>query len=293
MKMRLGIGKKDAGREKSEKRDEGKGKSEKKDEAKEKVESGKMKAAGPVSYDKYELSPKEKRDCIVISYICLFFTFYIFYHNVFMSAISGVFVPFCVRHYAEYLAEKRRGLLLEQFRDCLYSLSASFATGRHMRDGLFEARDALRHAYDENSPMIREISGMLVKINESRASEEDVYRDFAKRSCLRDIQSFFDTYFICRKTGGDMNKVVSKASGMLIEKIGIEREIRTLTSQKSFEGKIISAMPIVVIMFLNLVSPDYIEVLYTSFTGRLIMTAAMAGIVYAYHMTKKLTKIEI
>jgi tight adherence protein B len=80
---------------------------------------------------------------------------------------------------------------------------------------------------------------------------------------------------------------------MLIDKIGIEKEIKTLTSQKRFEGKLISAMPVVVILFLNIASPAYIEILYTSFNGRVIMTAALAGILYAYRMTLKLTKIEV
>ena len=246
-----------------------------------------------ISYDTYKLSAKEKRDVIIISYIGLFIAFYVFYHSSIISMMSGILIPVCMKYYAETMAEKRKNLLLAQFRDFLYSFSASFATGRHMRDGLIEARDSLRLSYDENSPMIKEISDMLIKIDESRASEEEVLKDFAYRSCLGDVRNFFDTYFIARTTGGDMNQVISKASEMLIEKIGIEKEIKTLTSQKSFEGKIISAIPVIVILFLNLVSPSYIEVLYTSLTGRVIMTVALVGIVYAYYVTRKLTKIEV
>jgi tight adherence protein B len=207
--------------------------------------------------------------------------------------ISGIFVPVCMKYYAERMAEKRRILLLTQFRDFLYSLSASFAAGRHMRDGLAEAGENLKRMYDENTPMLREITAMLIQIDESRASEEEVLRDFARRSAIEDIQSFFDTYFICRMTGGDINKVISKSSGILIEKTGIEKEIKTLTSQKKFEGNIISVMPVIVILFLNIASPEYIEALYITFMGRVIMTAALAGIVYAYYLTQKLMRIEV
>jgi len=162
-----------------------------------------------------------------------------------------------------------------------------------MRDALFEARENLRLMYDEKSPMLVEISEMLCKLDESRAAEEEVLRDFAKRSEINDIKSFIDTYLICRMTGGDMNKVITKASLMLIEKIGIEKEIKTLTSQKCFEGRIISAMPIIVIFFLNIVSPEYLVILYTSVAGRLIMTMALAGITYSYFLIMKLTRIEV
>lgn len=245
------------------------------------------------SYDTYSLSLKERRDCLIISYVCLFITSYIFYHSVIVSAFSIVFAPVCARYYAEALAEKRKDLLLMQFRDFLYSLSASFAAGRQMRDGLIEARANLRLMYDEKTPLLREISAILIKIDESRASEEEVLRDFAVRSSISDIKNFFDTYFICRMTGGDMNAAISKTSEMLIEKIGVEKEIKMITSQKRFEGKIISVMPVIVILFLNIASPAYIEALYMSFTGRIIMTAALAGIAYSYHTIMKLTKIEV
>ena len=246
-----------------------------------------------ISYDKYRLSLKEKRDCVIISYISLFIVFYIFYHSVIFSAVSGVFIPVCLKLYAESVAEKRKELLITQFRDFLYSLSASFAAGRHMRYGLMEAKENLGMMYGDNTPMIAEISDMLVKIDEFRTPMEDVLKDFADRSSAGDIENFVDTYLICRETGGDVNRIISKTADMLIDKIGIEKEIKTLTAQKRFEGKIISAMPVVVILFLNVVSPGYLEVLYSSFTGRLIMTAAIAGIAYAYHLTLKLTRVEV
>lgn len=245
------------------------------------------------SYDTYILSTKEKRDCLVIAYVCLFITTYIFYHSVIISASSIVFTPAFAKYYAGALSEKRKELLLTQFRDFLYSLSASFASGRHMREGLEEARNNLDLMYDKKTPLLREISDILIKIDESRASEEEVLRDFAARSSISDIKNFFDTYFICRMTGGDLNAAISKTSEMLIEKIGVEKEIKMITSQKRFEGKIISIMPVIVILFLNIASPEYIEPLYTTFTGRVIMTAALAGIAYSYLTIVKLTRIEV
>jgi len=242
---------------------------------------------------KYKLSLREKRDCVIISYIFLFIGSYIFYQSFFISIASGVFIPVCMKIYAGGLAEKRKELLITQFRDFLYSLSASFTAGRDMRDGLFDARESLRLMYEEKSPMIAEITEMLNKIDNSRMPVEEALREFARRCSVGDIDNFVEIYSICRLTGGDISMVISKTSGMLLDKISIEKEIRTLTSQKRFEGKLISAMPVVVILFLNLTSPAYIEILYTSFAGRAIMTASLAGILYAYRLTLMLTKIEV
>ena len=246
-----------------------------------------------IVYDKYELSFKEKRDCVIASYIILFVVAYIFYQSVAVSVLAGAFIPLCVKYYAESMRVKRVELLIAQFRDFLYSLSASFSAGRDMRDGLAEAKVNLMLTYDENTPMIHEISDMLNKIDKSRAPVEAVLKDFALRSSVSDIENFVDSYLICRVTGGDTNRVISKASLMLIEKIGIEKEIRALTSQKRFEGKLISAMPVAVILFLNIASPGYVEALYTTFMGRVVMTVALAGIAYAGYLAMKLTKVEV
>ena len=243
--------------------------------------------------EKYGLTTKEVIDCISFSYLGLFVIFYIFYQNILLSLLSGFLLPICMKYYAAERRAKRKEFMALQFRDLLYSLSASFAAGRHMSDGLREAESNLKLVYDGNTPMLREISGILSKLDESRASEEEVLKDFAQRSAVSDIQGFIDSYLICRMTGGDINSVISKASAMLIEKIGIEKEIKTLTAQKCFEGRIISAMPVIVILFLNIASPGYIEILYSSFIGRVIMTVALAGIAYSYFLIMKLTKIEV
>ena len=245
------------------------------------------------TYSYLVLSKKEKRDCVIIAYVCLFIAAYIFYHNIPLAILSGAALPLVVKRYAQYKAAKQKEMLVTQFKDLLYALSASFAAGRHMGEGLAEAQDNLRLLYDEDSPMVRELAHMLYQMKESRAGEEEILRDFAMRSGSEDIQNFIDVYFICRATGADVQRVILKASELLMDKISVEKEIKTLTAQKRFEGKIISLMPVVIILFLNLVSPDYMEGLYATLTGRVVMTVALFVIGYSYHLINKLTKIEV
>jgi tight adherence protein B len=79
----------------------------------------------------------------------------------------------------------------------------------------------------------------------------------------------------------------------MMDKMEIEKEIRALTAQKKFEGRIISIMPLTVVLFLNIFSPDYLAVMYETFSGRLVMTVSLAGIVAAYRMMMKLTEVAV
>ena len=65
------------------------------------------------------------------------------------------------KYYVKQLAQKMRRELSYQFRDLLYSLSASFATGRHMQEALIEAESGLKLIYDEKAAINRELAHMV------------------------------------------------------------------------------------------------------------------------------------
>lgn len=225
-------------------------------------------------------------------YAILFAVGQIFYGNLGFSIVCGLTVILFIDKYKQYLEKKRIRILRNQFRDLLYSLSASVATGRQLPSALQEAYINLGYVYNQNTPMMEELKYLTKSIVENRVSEEELLTGFAQRSGVEDIRNFVDVYLSCRVTGGDINQVISNASEILMSKMSIERDIKVMTSQKQFEGKIISAMPVLVILFLNLASPGYLETLYCTMAGRLIMTVALAGIFTAYLLTEKITNIE-
>ncbi|MBR2548305.1 MAG: type II secretion system F family protein [Eubacterium sp.] len=202
-----------------------------------------------------------------------------------------VFLP-AVKAYSYEMAGKRRNRLRNQFRDLLDSLASSFAGGRHLYEALEEARKELSTIYDGDDEILAEISGMLKKMDDGD-TDTAVMSDFAARSGIEDIEVFARVFSVCRETGGDMITAMTDASGMLADKIKIENGIRALTSQKKTEGMVISVMPVVVILFLRAVAPDYIDVMYGSTTGICLMTLALAAAVYSYYLIRKITEIEV
>ena len=86
---------------------------------------------------------------------------------------------------------------------------------------------------------------------------------------------------------------MNKAATVIIDKITIEKEIEEIVSRKKNEGIFIFAMPIIVIIFLNVFSPDYIAPLYDAFIGRIIMTTVIAANIGIYGIIQKITNISI
>ena len=136
-----------------------------------------------------------------------------------------------------------------------------------------------------------EIRGMLKEMNDGETSDT-VLSDFAERTGIEDAELFSQVFSTCRETGGDIVKASASASEMLGEKIKIENDMRALLSQKKSEGFIIGVMPAVIILFLRIVAPDYIAVLYRNPGGVILMTIALAASGFAYYLIKTLSGFE-
>ena len=124
-------------------------------------------------------------------------------------------------------------------------------------------------------------------------NDVSVLRDLADASGLEDVKDFVTVYSICKTTGASLITALGKAAGVIMEKMSIEREIDELVKRKEGEGLVIFAMPALIILFLNLTSPDYIAPLYGTVAGRIIMTAVLASNVGIYAMIQRITNVDI
>jgi len=245
-------------------------------------------------YDQYTLSTRESiryyAGIILVTGVLL----YLFYDSLLVSIlVSPAAGFFFKKRYSTYLNRMRREGLRNQFVELLQSLSASMSSGRQMAEALEEGFCTLSTSYPLDAPLVMELSYINKCIRESQEGEETLLRSLADRSKIVDISNFVDVYSICRETGGDMEKAIGKTSQLILGKLSIEKEMKVLSAQKKFEGKIISLMPVFVVLFLRITSPGYVEPLYATLAGRMVMTCSLAAIGYAYYLTDKISGVSL
>lgn len=244
-------------------------------------------------YSIYEFSEREKMIFYLGGYLSISSVVYLFYHSILLSLLSGVLIKFAMPHLRKQLADKRINKLNMQFKDLLYSLSASVASGRQMEEAIVEAEENLSTMYNEDDLIMRELKHMRISILENKESDKLLLKDFAFRSKSEDISNFVQVYVTCRDMGGNLEKIIGHTTEILTDKINIERDIKAITSQKKLEGRIISLMPLLMLLFLNMFSQSYIEPLYTTFSGRIIMTGSLAATFYGVYLMEKISDIKI
>ena len=244
-------------------------------------------------YDIYQPDRKEKMAAGAGFALLCSFCGYIFYGTLLWGLMFPFLYPKMLCVYCRFRAERRKRELLGQFRDLLFSLSASFSTGRHMEEAMEEALVNLQEIYGPKVLLVCELSGMLRKMRQTGQADISVWEDFAARSHLSDIMDFTQVFRAVRETGGDLVFAVNKAAAVIGDKIAVEGEIKTMISQKKLEGRLITAMPVFIVLFLQMTSPDYLEVMYGTFAGRILMTLALSATVLAYVMIERITAIEV
>ena len=218
---------------------------------------------------------------------------FIFYRSIPLSLAICPAAFLYPRRKSMMLVAQRKKQLNNQFRDFLYSLSTCLSAGKSVEAAIGETlRDLSLQYPDPDTPILYEIRAMVGKM-ELNAPVEGVLQDFAGRSGLEDIQSFADVFTACKRSGGNMVEVIRSTTGILSDKGEIIQEIDTMLSGKKLEGKIMNLMPIALILMLSFASGGYIEPLFVTFWGRVIMTIAMVFLLLSFLISEKITKIEV
>ena len=244
-------------------------------------------------YSVYEITGRERVLFFGAGYLAAAGLVFLFYHSIILSAVSGFLVVKLKPFYESYRARQRMQKLNIQFKDMLYSLSSSIVAGRQMSEALIEAADSLAVMYGPSEPIMMELNHMKRCITENNESDRELLADFARRSCCEDINNFVQVYIICRNMGGDLEKIIARTSIILTDKMNIEREIKAITAQKKFEGRLIALMPVAMLLILNLLSPSYIVPLYSGLPGRLVMTGCLGAGLWGLLMMERISSIEI
>lgn len=244
-------------------------------------------------YSKYEMKAKEKALFYGLGFMAFSCVIYLFYHSLFLSLIGGLIVLKARKYYEKLMAAKQIATLNTQFKDLLYSLSASVASGRQMSEALIEACENLSIMYSKEDLIMRELLHIKSSILRNNESDRVLLVDFARRSHSEDINNFVRVYATCRNLGGDLEQIISRTSEILTDKMNIQREIETITAQKKFEGRLIALMPLAMLLILNLLSPAYIAPLYSCFLGRLIMTASLGALLGSALLMERISRVEI
>ena len=246
-----------------------------------------------IDYCEYIPERKERMKYYLVCMAGFAFTGWLFFNSPVASIALALLAFPLEKQWRKARADARRKELAVQFKDMLFSLSASFQSGRHMREAIEEARGNLREVYPDTAPINIELELMSRRMGAGGESDREVLFDFARRSGNEDARNFADVYYTCLTTGGDLCGVVNRTAEIILEKMAIRRDMETVMAQKKYEAKLLTAVPFLILLYLRFGSPAYLEQLYTTAMGLCVMAAALGALAVSFFWSGKIMDIEV
>ncbi len=105
---------------------------------------------------------------------------------------------------------------------------------------------------------------------------EDALKNLGRRVPNMDLQFFITAIQIQRQTGGDLAEILDKLGYVIRERFKLFGQVAALTAEGRLSGWILNALPILLLVALLKLNPNYVMLLFTDPLGRQMLI--MAGI---------------
>lgn len=216
----------------------------------------------------------------------------LFYNRIWIMFLFLPFVYGYLKEKAKEKQEERKKQLEKEFRDLLVSVQASLQAGLSVENSFLAAHKDMCILYGRESDILYELSQLQKKLT-CNISIEAILADFGKRSQCQNILEFSQVFQIAKRSGGNMKEVIKHTVQVLEDNMAVRNELEIVLAQKKLEQKIMTAMPILIMIYLSVTSKGFFDVMYQSLSGIMVMTGSLIGYFTAYQFMKKIINIKV
>ena len=226
--------------------------------------------------------------------MCIFIIIYISSKSIVLSFIISLLGGTYPKAIISNKNKKRKEILNLQLRDALNSIVMSLRAGLSINSALIKCSEDLERLYSlaKEKPMLEEFNKIKSDLNMGM-SVDDSLGNYMKRMQMEDVDDFVNSVIIVRQKGGNLVEVMTNVTQMITDKLAMRREIGTLIASKKLEAKIMTLVPIFIIITLSIFSSDYMKPLYESFIGQILIVMGFIFLVINYFVSNKIVDIQL
>ena len=217
---------------------------------------------------------------------------YLFYGTWICAILFSPYLIWYIKSWEKQFIKKKQASFRLQFKDAIQSLSTALNVGYSVENAMRETVKDLKGLYKRDDTIMREFSYMIRKL-QMNITAETVLKEFAQRTGDEDVHTFVTVFNMAKRSGGDTMEIIRNAVRQMSEKIDVEREIATLMSAKKMEFKIMTLIPMAMILYMKISFPQFFDVLYGNVVGIVIMSACLLVYFVAYEIGKRIVEIEV
>lgn len=155
---------------------------------------------------------------------------------------------------------RRRQAIREQLPMVLRSLSSSLSVGQ-------STYQAFEYVADNTQPPLGPLLKQVVWDVGVGIPLHAALARLSERTGVPEMNLVCAAFSLQQKSGGSIRSILQSAADSIRASTGFERQIRVQTAQARLSVKVIAAVPVVLLVLLALVSPDYLATFFGSAAG--------------------------
>lgn len=121
---------------------------------------------------------------------------------------------------------------------------------------------------------------------------QDSIRRVADTAHNLDLKLFATAVSIQMTTGGNLADVMDKLAAVMRVRMLLNRRVRVLTASTRMNRNTLLAVPILLFLYLNISSPEYMDVMYSTWVGRVLLVSTVVGMVFGAWFMGKLSELK-
>ncbi len=199
-------------------------------------------------------------------------------------ALAGLTIAL-IFAYLSRAATRQRAKFADQLTDTLGILSGSIRAGR----GLPQAIELV--ASEAPSPTADQFRRIMFETQVGRDMTVSMM-DVAERMKNAEFLWIARAFDINRELGGDLTEILENIAETIRDRRRIDRMVQALSAEGRASGWIMLALPVLMFLFLLWRSPDSASILMNTNLGRLLLAAALLGMVVGWFWIRRLVDLK-
>jgi len=182
--------------------------------------------------------------------------------------------------------QKRMTRIEQQLPDALDLMSRALRAGHALPSAVQMVGDEMAN------PIAGEFSIVFDEVNYG-ISMKDALKNLSTRVPGTDVGYFVVAVLIQRETGGNLTEILGSISTIIRERLKLFGQIRVYSAEGRLSAWILSLLPFFLAGLLNLVTPEFMGVLWTDPAGKNLLAVMLGLMVIGIIWMRKLIRIRV
>jgi tight adherence protein B len=117
--------------------------------------------------------------------------------------------------------------------------------------------------------------------------------NFSTRVPILDIRLLVSSVLLQKQTGGNLSEILLRLSFIIRERFRLKGQVRAASAHGRMTAIVLSVMPIVLVIALMIIAPDYLPLMARDSDGKYIIAGALAAQILGYIIMRRIVDIKV